>query len=72
MNADQFELLARLLRSRGVSREGCRMVLVDGMRQCDAARELDVNPVLIAVSLKHYRVEYENIMRVFVRGGDQP
>lgn len=51
----QFELIARLLRSRGKSREGCRLVLVEGMRPCDAARALDVAPTLIAVSLRHYR-----------------
>ena len=52
MTKDVFELIAELLHSRGKSREGCRLVLVEGMRQCDAARLLDVDAVLIAVSLK--------------------
>ena len=65
MTAEQFELLAKLLRSRGASREGCRLVLVDGMRQCDAARQLDVAPVLIAVALRHYRDAYAEIVTVF-------
>ena len=65
MTSEQFELLARLLRSRGASREGCRLVLVDGMRQCDAARKLDVAPVLIAVAIKHYRVTHDAILEAY-------
>lgn len=65
MDLAQFELLARLLRSRGASREGCRLVLVEGMRQCDAARKLNVDPVLIAVALRHYRDTYREIVEVF-------
>ena len=39
MTAQQFEALAKLLRLRaGPQRAGARLVLVDGMRQADAAR----------------------------------
>ena len=65
MNDEQFELLAGFLRSRGQSREGCRLVLVDGFRQCDAARTLDVSPTLIAVSLRSYKKAYADIKRLF-------
>ena len=55
VNARQFDLLAGLLRSHGSSREGCRLVLVEGLRQCDAARRLAISPTVIAVALKNYR-----------------
>ena len=65
MNLQQFELLARLLRAHGDSKEGCRLVLVDGYRQCDAARALNISPVLIAVSIKKYRTVFSDIKQAF-------
>ena len=65
MTAEQFEVLARLLRARGISRAACRLVLVDGARQCDAARVLNVSPVLVAVSLRHYRDAERDIVRAW-------
>lgn len=55
MTPQQFECLAALLRTRSVSREACRRVLVLGERQCDVARALNCSPTLIAVSLRLYR-----------------
>ena len=66
MTEGQFELIARYLRASGVSRKGCKLVLVKGLRQCDAARELDVDPTLIAVSLANYRRMNREINREFV------
>lgn len=66
MDAAQFEFIADLISAHGNSREGCRLMLVEGMRQCDAARMLNVSPVLIAVSIKRYREIYREILRLFV------
>lgn len=65
MSPEQFELIAGLMCSRGSSREGCRLVLVEGMRQCDAARQLDVSPNLIAVSIRRYREIHELILAAY-------
>jgi hypothetical protein len=65
MTPAQFHLLATLLRSRSVSREACRRVLLLGERQCDVARALNVSPTLIAVSLAKYRRAYEAVLRAF-------
>lgn len=55
ITSKQFDLLAGLLRSHGLSREGCRLVLVEGMRQCDAVRRLAISPTVIAVAMQNYR-----------------
>ncbi len=65
LTGQQFETLATLLHSRGVSREACRLVLVDGLRQCEAARRLSVSPVLINMSLARYRRARAAIDRAF-------
>lgn len=48
MTNAQFDALAQLLRFRGTpSQEAARMVLVDGVRQADAARETGVTPAAV-------------------------
>lgn len=66
MNQEQFDFIASLLRSRSKSREGCRLVLIEKMRQCDATKQLDVEPTLIAKSLAKYRRVHLDIHRLFV------
>lgn len=68
MTSSQFECLAKLLRSRSLSREACRRVLVMDQRQCDVARDLDVSPVLVAVSLKRYRTAQRAIEEAWMCG----
>jgi predicted DNA-binding protein (UPF0251 family) len=42
---DQFSALASLIRMRGgQSQEAARLVLVEGMRPCDAARKVGLSP----------------------------
>lgn len=55
MTAEQFEALATLLRMRGASREGARLVLVVGMRQADAAREVGILASALGNSLRACR-----------------
>lgn len=66
MNDRQFTWMAERLHARGTSRQGCKLVLVDGLRICDAARVLEVDPVLISVSIRAYRVMYREIQEIFV------
>lgn len=56
MTGDQFAALATLLRSRASPVEqAARRVLVDGIRQADAARELAVRPDSLNNALRRYR-----------------
>lgn len=56
MTNTQFNALATLLRSRGGAVEiAARRVLVDGIRQADAARELAVRPDSLSNALVRYR-----------------
>lgn len=65
MEIEKFEFIAETLHARGKSKQGCKLVLVDGFRQCDAARKLNINPVLIAVSLKLYKKRYSRICELW-------
>ena len=45
MTPDQFDALSSLIRMRGgPSQEAARLVLVEGMRPCDAARKVGLSP----------------------------
>lgn len=45
MTPDQFSALASIIRMRvGPSQEAARLVLVEGMRPCDAARKVGLSP----------------------------
>lgn len=66
MTPEQFELIAWLIHASGMSREGVEMVLVDGLRQCDAARKLGVMPTLIATSLPRYREIHARIKAAYM------
>jgi hypothetical protein len=44
LTAKQFALLADLTRTRGATREAAELVLVLGMRNCDAARLAKATP----------------------------
>ena len=67
MTDDQFQCLAKLLRSRSNSREAARLVLVEGERACDVARMLGVTPNLVATSIANYRAAYFLIVKAFVQ-----
>ena len=60
MTAQQFEALAKLLRLRaGPQRAGARMVLVDGMRQADAARMAGCSASALGNTLRTCRAGLE-------------
>lgn len=56
MTVDQFAALAQILRLRqGPQREAARLVLVDGLRQADAARAVGVGPSALGNTLRACR-----------------
>lgn len=56
MTHESFAALAQLLRLRqGPQREAARLVLVDGMRQADAARAVGVSPSALGNTLRACR-----------------
>ena len=60
MNSDQFQALAQLLRLRqGPQREAARLVLVDGLRQADAARMAGCSPSALGNTLRTCRAGLE-------------
>lgn len=65
LTESQFAFMAKYLRARGLAREGCKLMLVNGLRECDAARAIGVDPVLLAVSVRRYREMYDEIVREF-------
>lgn len=60
MNSDQFQALAQLLRLRqGPQREAARLVLVDGVRQADAARMAGCSASALGNTLRTCRAGLE-------------
>ena len=60
MNSDQFQALAKLLRLRdGLQKDGARLVLVDGLRQADAARMAGCSPSALGNTLRTCRAGLE-------------
>lgn len=56
MTPDQFAALSKLLRLRdGPAREAARLVLVEGIKQADAARQAGVSPSALGNTLRACR-----------------
>ena len=56
MTNDQFDALAQLMRLRTGSQQGAaRLVLVDGMRQVDAARQLGISTAALGATMRSCR-----------------
>ena len=71
MTAQQFEALAKLLQLRqGPQREAARLVLVDGLRQADAARMAGCSPSALGNTLRTCRAGLE-LARI-AAGGHAP
>ena len=56
MTPDQFDALAQLMRLRtGAQQDAARLVLVDGMRQADAARQLGISTAALGATMRACR-----------------
>ncbi len=67
MGADEFDLIARLIRSRDPARSAARRVLVDGLRNADAAREADIEPQRVHNAATRIKRAVEQVRSVFSR-----
>jgi DNA-directed RNA polymerase specialized sigma24 family protein len=60
MTNPQFDALSKLLQLRqGAQREAARLVLVDGLRQADAARAAGCSPSALGNTLRVCRAGFE-------------
>jgi transposase len=55
MDAKQFESIAKLIRSRDPSREGARLVLVEGLTRKAAAEQLGVTGETISKAVRRVK-----------------
>ena len=55
MTAEQFEVLANLMRSREPAKTAARLVLVDGLAGVEAARQAGVTPQSVSNAVARYR-----------------
>lgn len=56
MTNDQFDALAQLMRLRtGTQQDAARLVLVGGMRQVDAARQLGISTAALGATMRACR-----------------
>lgn len=56
MTDDQFDALAQLMRLRtGTQQDAARLVLVGGMRQVDAARQLGISTAALGATMRSCR-----------------
>lgn len=65
MRSDEFELIATLIRSRGPARSAARRVLVDGLRNADAAREASIDPQSVHRTAQRIHSEVERAREIF-------
>lgn len=55
MTGAEFDVLARLTRGREPARAAARLVLVEGAKQADAAREFGMTASALGNSVRRYR-----------------
>lgn len=66
LDEEQFEFIARMMHAHGPSRAGAKLILVEGMRPCDAGRALGIEPNRLYITIRHYRRTYQEIQELFV------
>ncbi len=62
---DQFNFMAGILRANGASKDGVYLVLVMGLRACEASRQTGMCPNKISASLGIYRRTRAEFARLF-------
>ena len=55
MTPDQFDVIAKLLRSRSRARAAARLVLLDGLRNVDAANAAGTTPQVASDAVQRFR-----------------
>lgn len=65
MTEKQFDLLARLLRSKEPVTTGAKMVLLQGVSNAEAARQTDKAPQSVHRAVKRFLETHEDILKVY-------
>lgn len=65
MTAKQFELLARMLRSKDPVTTAAKMVLLQGITNAEAARATDVKPQSVHRSVKRFVELHEEVSKLY-------
>jgi transposase len=68
MKLDQLETLVRLMRGKmsSLSAQSAKLVLVDGMSQVDAAKQLGTKPNTVNNGIKRYKEADEEIKKAYL------
>jgi transposase-like protein len=61
MTAEQFDLLATFIRSRGPARAAARRILLDAVGPTDAAREVGISRSSAFNTARRIRTKYEEV-----------
>jgi hypothetical protein len=67
MKKSEFDLIARLLKSKEPVISAVRMVIFDGVTNADAARQLGVTPQAVHRSTKRFQALHNEICVAFKR-----
>lgn len=65
MTLDQFEVIAKLIRSREPVKTAAKFVLVDGMSNIDAATEMELSAQSVSNTVSRFRAAHEEIRRAY-------
>lgn len=67
MTLEQLETLAKLMRGdkKSLAFQSAKLVLVDGMSQVDAAKQLGTRPNTVNNGVSRYRAAHEEIKKVY-------
>ena len=65
LSPDEFDVIASLIRCHGAARDAARRVLVDGLRNADAAHEAGLKPKRVFDTAKRVRLAADRVRAVF-------
>lgn len=65
MTEEQFDFIARLLRSKDPAREGAKLVLIHGVPNAEAARTLQTTPQTVQRAAKRIAEEHERAKQLY-------
>lgn len=67
MTPEQFDLVAKLLRSQERIAKAVRLVLLDGVAPSEAAKQEDLSPQSVSNALARYRVTHAELSAAYGR-----
>lgn len=68
LTLEQFNLIAKLIKSRDPAKRGARLVLVEGMSNTEAYTDAGISPQSLSNTLGRYRKTKRDIEAAFLPG----